>query len=1020
MDMKKKCIGLVFTLIILNSTGFAYRDRGYQYLYPKPGSDHVYKGTPLIIRFDHIQPQHITNLSSFVNITDQTGRHRSGTCKIASDGKTVIFTPEEAFAERETVHVSLSPEVHGSAAETIAPISYEFTVRPIIEQEYAEPVRPTEPSSLRKNGTGSPGRKTQAMTMPNGVSVPSDFPHVSITVNDNPDDGYIFIDNRGGSWHSQPYNVIFDNTGSPVWYWRVPDERRDFKVQKNGWATMMIRWGYEEFGGSGAGYLAIDEHYNPVKTYYATNGYYTDEHELQVLENGGYLIIGRKDEWVDMSQIVSGGQTHVNVQSTCIQEYTASNELIFEWSAWENLDIRDVQLSDIYSSHIYFSHMNSIDVDTDGNLIISSRELSEVCKINRQSGDFIWRLGGAHSDFTFVNDPLNGFRNQHTARVLGNNVYSVFDNGNGHNPQVSRAAKYRLDTNQMTATLIWEFIDDPPTHSYNMGNAQQLPNGNMLINWARTNLPKVTEVRPDGTKAFEMNWVDDFECYRVHRCDWNGMSEVPRLEYELYSDHLILIFNKFGDPDVDHYNIYAGTSPNPTTLYATSDVSMKNITNLENGNYRFRVTAVSSGGQESGYSNEESIYISFAEPGENLVQNGDFAQGDQNWTWELQNTGQAQMAVENGEVHVAITNGGSNDYDVQLRQNGLPLVQGKTYIFEFDARASASRVIEAKVGQDQSPFINYSKSTYFNLRTASEHFTYEFEMEDNSDFNARIVFNMGNSTRDVYLDNISLRQKVDQCSFHDNNSTIPGLIECEEYDFGGEGIAFHDDGGKDGNGDFRPADNVDVQDAEDGNGSLNVGWTNDGEWLEYTVDVESGYYTIEYRTASDPGGALLRVLLDNIQLCEFSVDATGGWQNWVTLSESGIWIDGGTNSVLRLEIVQGDQNLNWIRFTKEASAVNDENLRPGTYALGPNFPNPFNPATKIDYQLPERNHILIQVHDIMGRHVRTLINRTQDAGQYDVTWDGAGQSGKILASGIYFITMKSGPFSAVRKVMLLR
>jgi hypothetical protein len=106
-------------------------------------------------------------------------------------------------------------------------------------------------SSVSISQTGQP------MIMPNGVSVPSDFPHVNITTNSNPDPEYIFIDNRGGDWgRGNPYNIIFDNTGSPIWYLRTGsgDERRDFKVQPNGWLTMMDRYGY---GYGGWGFIAL-------------------------------------------------------------------------------------------------------------------------------------------------------------------------------------------------------------------------------------------------------------------------------------------------------------------------------------------------------------------------------------------------------------------------------------------------------------------------------------------------------------------------------------------------------------------------------------------------------------------------------------------------------------------------------------------------------------------------------------------------------------------------------------------
>lgn len=348
------------------------------------------------------------------------------------------------------------------------------------------------------------------------------------------------------------------------------------------------------------------------------------------------------------------------------------------------------------------------------------------------------------------------------------------------------------------------------------------------------------------------------------------------------------------------------------------------------------------------------------------------------------------------------------------------MVNGSDYIFEFDARADGSKIVEAKVGQDQSPYVNYSQSTYYNLGRTNKHFTWEFTMEDPSDLNARVVFNMGTSTAPVYLDNISVRQKIQQWAFNKDGNRIPGTIQCEEYDFGGEGLAYHDDSVKDGDTSYRPEDTVDVEAASDEGGGYNVGWTEDDEWLEYTVNVESGLYDIEYRTASDPGGCVLRAVLDDHYLAEFYVPATGGWQSWISLVQNGIWLNGGQNRVLRLEIVKGNQNLNWIKFTKLNTNAGDKSAIPTTIRLSHNYPNPFNQATTVDYQLTASSHVRIEVVDVLGRHVKILMDGKQPAGDYQIKWNGVDEGGLNQASGIYILSVQAGSIHAQRKVILLR
>jgi hypothetical protein len=217
-----------------------------------------------------------------------------------------------------------------------------------------------------------------------------------------------------------------------------------------------------------------------------------------------------------------------------------------------------------------------------------------------------------------------------------------------------------------------------------------------------------------------------------------------------------LIFNQFGDPNVAYYQIYGGTSPQPTEVLATSETTLLHLTVLSDEPfYYFRVTSVDANGVESDFSNEEQVKVLSYRPGQNMVGNGDFSQGKDAWTWELQG-GSANWTIEDGACHIAITDGGGQIYSVQLRQNGMPLIQGRQYRFEFDAWAAAPRIIEAKVGQDQGPWINYSRIGYTALASRRSRFSYTFTMTDRTDTNARVVINVGTSKTDVYVDNVSL------------------------------------------------------------------------------------------------------------------------------------------------------------------------------------------------------------------------------------------------------------------------
>ena len=585
--------------------------------------------------------------------------------------------------------------------------------------------------------------------MTNGVSVPSNFPHISITTNNNPCTDPIFIDNRGGG--GQCYNVIFDNNGSPIWYQRMPDERRDMKVQPNGVLTLLAR-------DNGQYFYGMNTHYEKIAEYRTTNGYSVDEHELQMLADGTYFLIGLNGQNVDLSRYVSGAGTSVGITENCFQQFTPAGELIFQWRAWDHFDPAGQNTVVGATNPGDFTHMNAIAVDSDGHILLSSRNTSEVTKINADTGEIIWRLGGTHSTLTYVNDPLGGQRNQHAIRPLGNNHYTIFDNGNGHSPQVSRAVEYVVNPVAMTATLVWQYPAVPSTnlYSYYMGNVQRLPNGNTLINWVIGNLPKLTEVRPDGTKAFEMNWVSQYEAYRVWRCPWQGVALKPYLILESYPDNMTLLFNQFGDTNVAAYRIYAGTSPQPTTLIGSSTTTMKSFNNLVNGQrYYFRVTAVDKNGVEGASSNEENAVVNIIKPGHNMVANGDFSGGTASWTQTVTSPAAMTWTVPSGVSTCAITNSGSATASLQLKQSGLPLILGNAYVFEFDAWSSGTRYIETKL-QNSAASLNYSGTKTPALSSTKQHFRYIFTMTAMSDFSSMVVFNLGTSTRPVYLDNISL------------------------------------------------------------------------------------------------------------------------------------------------------------------------------------------------------------------------------------------------------------------------
>jgi len=93
---------------------------------------------------------------------------------------------------------------------------------------------------------------------------------------------------------------------------------------------------------------------------------------------------------------------------------------------------------------------------------------------------------------------------------------------------------------------------------------------------------------------------------------------------------------------------------------------------------------------------------------------------------------------------------------------------------------------------------------------------------------------------------------------------------------------------------------------------------------------------------------------------------------------------------------------------------------PGQFGLSQNYPNPFNPSTVISYQLAQDSHVSLTIFDMLGQKVKTLVNVFQQAGYYNITWDGTNDSGRKAASGIYIYRIKAGNFIKTLKMNVLK
>ncbi|MHA2277221.1 MAG: aryl-sulfate sulfotransferase, partial [Candidatus Kariarchaeaceae archaeon] len=251
----------------------------------------------------------------------------------------------------------------------------------------------------------------------------------------------------------------------------------------------------------------------------------TDNHDFQLLPSGHSLLMAYDWQPVRMDTIVPGGDSSAYVIGLIVQELDESKNVIFQWRSWDHFQITDATEDiDLTKATIDYVHGNAIEVDYDGHLLISSRHLDEITKINRQTGEIIWRFGGKKSrnnQFLFINDTIT-FSHQHDIRRLPNGNITLFDNGNLHVPQISRSREYQIDEVNKIANLIWSYNSDPEKYSIAMGSTQRLSNHNTLIGWGwfSTGYLAVSEVAADGLVKFELSLPDTFVNYRAFRFPW--------------------------------------------------------------------------------------------------------------------------------------------------------------------------------------------------------------------------------------------------------------------------------------------------------------------------------------------------------------------------------------------------------------------------------------------------------------------------------------------------------------------
>src|ERR1700677_569733 len=202
-----------------------------------------------------------------------------------------------------------------------------------------------------------------------------------------------------------PYNspggqagaVIGDNTGQPIWETPLADKvTTNFQVQSYRSSPVLTWWeGSIELGHGVGEYVILDSSYRTVRRVQAANGLRGDLHEFVITPRGTALLTSYVVKQTDLTSV--GGSRQGTIQDAIFQEiHLATGRLELEWHSLDHVPLKE-SYAPVEANWDFF-HINSVDLDGDGNLLVSSRSMQTIYKLDR-TGRILWRLGGKPSDF---------------------------------------------------------------------------------------------------------------------------------------------------------------------------------------------------------------------------------------------------------------------------------------------------------------------------------------------------------------------------------------------------------------------------------------------------------------------------------------------------------------------------------------------------------------------------------------------------------------------------------------------
>jgi arylsulfotransferase ASST len=345
--------------------------------------------------------------------------------------------------------------------------------------------------------------------------LPPDFPRWSAARPGQPQAAWYVV---APCCTKRTYAVIFDTNGVPVWWINTHRPPLDASLLPDGNVVWAQQHGTDVARGISAG--EYEEHRldgRLVRKFSIPDGTPTDRHEMQLLPNGDYVVVGYKPRnGVDLRPY--GGPSNATVLDALIEEVTPKHKVAWSWNSKDHIGLAETgrwyQQPNVFGNPAHLAdgrtaydivHINAVEPDGPGHFLVSLRHTDAVYDIAKSNGGVVWKLGGTSTpqSLQILGDSGPNFGGQHDARVLPDGTVTLHDNGTGL-LRPARALRFRIDAAAGTATIVEQVADPNPEPSPCCGSARKLPGGNWVISWGGTHL--VTEQTPSGEPVFTLTF----------------------------------------------------------------------------------------------------------------------------------------------------------------------------------------------------------------------------------------------------------------------------------------------------------------------------------------------------------------------------------------------------------------------------------------------------------------------------------------------------------------------------------